>query len=413
MGDDFDLFPKRENLDPFSFGKKEKKPDQEKEGDGDDLFGQQEQPADAGTLPDLPLDIPSEPAAPPAEPPPLPDLPLGVPETPAPPAATEPTAPAPPPTTETAVESVDGLLSGGPISEEKTFDEPVFEPEPSVQEPDERGSRKSPSPFVIVGGALIIIIGLLYGALTYLKRDKPPAPAVTAPPAAVSVIPPQPEPAPVPDAGDSSTQSQPPGASGTEPTGETEASTPEAGGAQAEETSSASETPAPEPAPTPEPPPTVATAAGAVKYSVQVGAFILDSSVAELEKKLRGLGYDPVLKKGSTTAMMNMLTVGPFRDAGEARGALSRLKDAGVDSNLRRRNDGSAIINAGSYLLEENATSVMRKVRSMGYPVKMSKREAKLPMTFVRVGQFTGLNEANGMKAELKGKGLDGIVVKQ
>ena len=84
--------------------------------------------------------------------------------------------------------------------------------------------------------------------------------------------------------------------------------------------------------------------------------------------------------------MMNMLTVGPFGNVSDARAALAKLKEAGVDSNMRRRNDGGAIINAGSYLLEENATSITKKIRSMGYPVKLQKREARLPMTFVRVG---------------------------
>ena len=110
--------------------------------------------------------------------------------------------------------------------------------------------------------------------------------------------------------------------------------------------------------------------------------------------------------------MMNMLTVGPFGNVNDARAALTRLKEAGVDSNMRRRNDGGAIINAGSYLLEENATSIMKKVRSMGYPVKLLKREARLPMTFVRVGRYPDRDDAAIAKQELKDKGLEGIVVK-
>ena len=164
----------------------------------------------------------------------------------------------------------------------------------------------------------------------------------------------------------------------------------------------------PEPAPEADP----VAVAGTVQYSLQMGAFILDSSVAELEKKLRGLGYEPFRKKGSTTALMNMLTVGPFGNVNDARAALTRLKEAGVDSNMRRRNDGGAIINAGSYLLEENATSIMKKIRSMGYPVKLFKREARLPMTFVRVGRYPGRDDAASAKQELKSKGLEGIVVK-
>ena len=107
-----------------------------------------------------------------------------------------------------------------------------------------------------------------------------------------------------------------------------------------------------------------------------------------------------------------MLTVGPFTDMDEASKALTILKDSGIDSTLVRRSGGGAVINAGSYLLEENATSIMRKIRAMGYPVKLAKRETRLPMTFVRVGRFQGLDEANRTRDELKGKGLDAIVVK-
>jgi cell division protein FtsN len=320
---------------------------------------------------------------------------------------------------------MDGILSDGPISEEKTFDEPVFEQEQVVENAGGRSSRKSPSPFVVIGGALIIIIGLLYGALTYLKRDKPPVPVVSTPPVSVTVVPPKPEPAPAPETGtvvvevqsdiQSTAEATQPTATEVPPTEPVVLTEPEPKPAPAsvavpESTSAKAMVDKPEPVVTTEPAQVAAT--GGVQYSVQVGAFILDSSVAELEKKLRGLGYDPFLKKGSTTAMMNMLTVGPFGNVNDARAALSRLKEAGVDSNMRRRNDGGAIINAGSYLLEENATSIMRKIRALGYPVRLLKREARLPMTFVRVGRYSGMDDATSAKAELKVKGLDGIVVK-
>lgn len=413
MGDDFDLFPKRENLDPFSFGKKEKASGSDEADSGDELFGREEQAP--GPPPDLPLDLPVDSSE---APPPLPDLPPGGPAAaaPSPAPGVPPLQPPPPPTPsepDTAPADMDGIFSDGPISEEKTFDETVFEQEQVVEDTGERSSRKSPSPFLVVGGALIIIIGLLYGALTYLKRDKPQAPGVSTPPVSVAVVPVKPEPVPVPEPETAivevQTETQSPGEA-TQPTA-TEVppaepvvlTEPESKPAPEPESSFAEAT-ADKPAPV--------VAADEAQFSVQVGAFILASSVAELEKKLRGLGYDPFLKKGSTTAMMNMLTVGPFGKVNEARAALSRLKEAGVDSNMRRRNDGGAIINAGSYLLEENATSIMRKIRSLGYPVKLYKREARLPMTFVRVGRYSGMDDANSAKRELKSKGLDGIVVK-
>lgn len=181
MDDDFDLFPKRENLDPFSFGKKEKSSDSEKAEGSDELFGTEEQAP--GSLPDLPIDLPADmPAASSAPPPPLQDLPLAGQEAFAvPPAAGAPPLEPPPspvqPEPEPTPDFMDEVLSDGPISEDKTFDEPILEQEQFVEENIEKGPRKSPSPFVIVGGALIIIIGLLLrGPDLSQKRQTPGSP---------------------------------------------------------------------------------------------------------------------------------------------------------------------------------------------------------------------------------------------
>ena len=69
---------------------------------------------------------------------------------------------------EAPTEPAFGPVTEGPISEEKTFDETVAAAEAGSEEVPRR-KRKTASPFVVVGGALIIILGLLYGALTFLK----------------------------------------------------------------------------------------------------------------------------------------------------------------------------------------------------------------------------------------------------
>ncbi len=417
MGDDFDLFPKRENLDPFSFGTREKKPEPDKKEEAEDLFGQDLTGRDPGE--GVPGGVtektPSLPDLGPALEGPVPGATKAAVREPkpSPPVAKTPSRPAPKP-----ADPSDGVLDGGPISEEKTFDEPVFDQDAYRAEKGKKAPRKTSSPFVVVGGALIIIIGLLYGALTYLKKDKGPAPRVSTPPVSVAVVPTQPQPVPPPAVDETPSATveapaeEPPTAA---PSGEPQGAKP---GQDTKAPSQATPVKAAPPPPKAAPPekttapaPAAAAAQGE-EFSVQVGALILDSSVRELEKKLRGMGYDPFLKEGSTSAMMNMLTVGPFGTAQEAKTALSRLKKSGIESNLRNLDGGGAIIHAGSYLLEDNATSIMSKIRSMGYPVKLAKKEARLPMTFVRVGHFPDMDEANTVRDELKGKGLEGIVVR-
>jgi cell division septation protein DedD len=109
---------------------------------------------------------------------------------------------------------------------------------------------------------------------------------------------------------------------------------------------------------------------------------------------------------------MNILTVGPFPDGDEGQKALSILKKSGIDSNLVRRSGGGTVIKAGSYILEDNARSIMQKIRDMGYPVQLSKKATRMPMTYVRVGRYERVQEATSIRDELKGKGMDAIVVK-
>ena len=406
MDDDFDLFPKRENLDPFSFGTREKKTEEEK--GVDDLFGKEEP---SGTLPDLPLGGPETgepvepdrvvpPPASPPEPPPVapPDQPVLPQE--------EPPLPEP----------------EGPDLEEKTFDEFTTEVAPSAETVG-RKKKKSPSPFVVVGGALVIILALLYAALTFLKRDRPPAPQVIPPAVSVPFQPQASEPVPAPEPAKAAetdrepekTVAQTPAeakqapevpADATEPPEAEPEGVPSAGQETAELSQEAPHATAP-------PASTAGVSPEATGgYSVQVGALVLESSVRELEKRVASLGYETFQKTGSTTARMNMLTVGPFLSMEEARKALSRLRESGIDSNLIQRSEGGAVINAGSYLLEENANRIRGRIVSMGYQVEMGKKAVKLPMTFIRVGHFSKIDEAKLTRDELRGKGLDAIVVK-
>ena len=156
----------------------------------------------------------------------------------------------------------------------------------------------------------------------------------------------------------------------------------------------------------------VPAAGSGANYSVQIGAFILKSSVNELEKRLSVKGYDPLFKEGFTSAVMHFLSVGPFSRLGEAREALDRLRRSGLDVNLRTLSGGGGVINAGSFLVERNARKVMDKIRRLGYPVRLTKKETRMPMTFVRVGAFNTKEEALSMRGELKGKGFDAIVVR-
>jgi len=412
MGDDFDLFPKRENLDPFSFGTKDKeKTEAADEKDPADLLFDQ-----ADSKPEVDRAVPDQGGS--AERKIVPDEPAVSSEQPQP---------------DAGLDAFSDMSGSG--SEEIFGESPALkrEPEPELEGPipdDQSGygprltgqeavespekEKRKPSPFIVIGGAIVLILALLWGALTYLQKEKKVVVPASVPPASARIeVPKAPaKPALVAPSSD-----------------EVKAPAPETPAEGGGDTTSVVSPPAPVPPQTkPEPVPAKTTSAAVPPaeeivrptrampqtgdYSVQVGAFILKTSVRELEKKLANAGLEPFLKEGSTQAMMHFLTVGPFDSYDTASAAVSKLKSAGIDSNPQRVSGGGAVVHAGSYLLEENARKVMKRIRSLGYPVRLSKKETQLPMTFVRVGKFTSRDEASRSRDELKNKGFDAIVVK-
>ncbi len=414
--DDFDLFPKREHLDPFSFDSKEEEKDAQsaEEGQEEDVIFDDSQP-----LPDITND---QPAA----------------EIPTQAVPTEPVEDMPKP----SIDDSDFDLPADFFSEEEQqpqepfekMDEsppgpiPDTEPEQVVSEPEldlsasSKPVRKGPSPFVMVGGALLVILILLYGALTYLKRESRPVKMLSPAQAVIELKKPMVElpPAKTPVSEPKEVDQPAPGEPSVGIESDTQVTT--AGGIQGEsEAPSAKDTAGQKPSrknaevasvqiTKSEPSTSPSMEATGSGYSIQVGALILKSSVKDLEKKLSGVGYDPFFKEGTTRATMNFLTVGPL-GKGEEQSALKRIRNAGIEANMRQTAKG-VIINAGGFLLSGNANRVSKKIRALGYPVKLERKETQLPITLIRVGRYGTKLEATKVRDDLKKKGFDAIVVK-
>ncbi len=414
--DEFDLFPKREHLDPFSFDSKEEEKDVQsaEEGQEEDVIFDDSQP-----LPDTTNDQPSG-------------------EIPAQTVPTEPVEGMPKP----SIDDSDFDLPADFFSEEdqqvqepfEKIDEsppgpiPDKEPEQVVSEPEldlsasSKPVRKGPSPFVVVGGALLVILILLWGALTYLKRESRPVQMKSPAQAVIELKKPTVELPPVKPPVSEPKKADQPALEETSVGIKLDNAVTTTDGIQGElEAPSGKDTAGQKPAGKSAEVASVQTTiseqstspsleAAVSGYSIQVGALILKSSVKDLEKKLSGVGYDPFFKEGTTRATMNFLTVRPL-GKGEEQSALKRIRNAGIEANMRQTAKG-VIINAGGFLLSGNANSVSKKIRSLGYPVKLERKETQLPITLVRVGRFGTKLEATKIKDDLKKKGFDAIVVK-
>ncbi|MFV1957093.1 MAG: SPOR domain-containing protein [bacterium] len=414
--DDFDLFPKREHLDPFSFDSKEEEKDAQsaEEGQDEDVIFNDSQPLPDTTDAQPPGEIPAQEV--PTEP--LEDMPK--------PSIDDSEFDLPADFFAEEEQSVQEPFEE--ISESMPGPIPDKEPEQVLSEPEldlstrSKPIRRGPSPFIMVGGALLVILILLWGALTYLKRENRPVQTQLPAQATIELRRPAVEPPPVePPASEPSKAEQPvpeQPSDGSEPDSQVITT----GGMQREpEAPSGKGTAGQKPAgkkadlasvqiPKSEPSLSPSVRAAGSGYSVQVGALILKSSIKDLEKKLSAIGYNPFFKEGTTRATMNFLTVGPLRK-GEEQRALKRIRNAGIEADMQQTAKGM-IINAGGFLLSGNATRVSERIRALGFPVKLERKETQLPITLVRVGRYGTKLEAAQARDDLKKKGLDAIVVK-
>lgn len=417
MGDDdFDLFPKREHLDPFSFDSKEEEKDaqSEEEGQEKDAFFDDSQPLPEAPDAEPPGDIPAHDLPPDrVEDMPKPSIDDSEFDLPADFFSEEE------PVTQEPFEEISESLPG-PIPDE--------EPEQIKAEPEldlstgTRTRRRGPSPFVVVGGALLVILLLLWGALTYLKRESRPVLFQKPPQATIKLRKPAPPPPPAREPAAEAPKSLQPGQGALTDEGKPETPAAVSDGTQGKPEAPPDKAvdkgkPAAEkieaasvkvPKPKPVAPPNVAAVGSG--YSVQVGALILKSSVRDLEKKLSAIGYDPFFKEGTTRATMNFISVGPL-GKGEEQRALKRIRNTGIEANIRQSSKGT-VIDAGGFLLSGNADRVSQRIRALGYPVKLERKEAQLPLTLIRVGRYGTKTEAAKVRDDLKKKGFDAIVVK-
>jgi cell division protein FtsN len=365
MPDDFDLFPDRKNLDPFSFGKEDK--------------------AQAGEK--------AAPAERPAAPPPTPAAPAPAPA-PAPASAPMPSL----------FDAVEMPLEGGA---EPAPAAPAFEREATEHYPPPRRAAKGPSKLVVFGGIILVILGLAYVAQTYLFSPGP-VPSPAEPVAATPAVQPQEESQPAPVSQPAEPLKPP---SGDKPVAAAKAAAP-------------AEKPAP--AAKPAPPVPAATGKG---FMVQVGGAAVKENLDAMVKTVKGAGYEPVLVPGVARAPSDApgpggaVTVmsGPFAGLAAAEAGAGRLQEAGIPAILVKGDGERYSIKSGSFASAEGAGAQLAKIKGLGLPVRLegkglpaaaTKAGGGTRLTLVRVGPYADEAEAIRVRDQLAGKGFQPILIR-
>jgi cell division septation protein DedD len=294
----------------------------------------------------------------------------------------------------------------------------------------EHGSRVR-RPLMIAAVGIVVVGGIYLANVLFFSAPPPPAPSVPVRPAAPAP-PPSPPATPLPAKDAAVPPAQAP-AKTVLPETKGEAKTPPPAAAPKVEAPvkvAAPSKPDAKPA-TKEPPPVKATAPSkqvqpapkveaktpakgvgpaATGFSVQVGAMAQQTNAEQLKRRLDGMGYEAVIRKGSGFASGHIVTVGDPAGKPEAEELARRLNVDGFPSRLVAA-EGKYVLQIGSFVNLDEAIDVARELQKKNYRPKITSKPATTVLYQVRHGQFDTRAAAIKRGEELKAKGFSAWVV--
>ncbi|ORJ57561.1 SPOR domain-containing protein [Geothermobacter hydrogeniphilus] len=152
-----------------------------------------------------------------------------------------------------------------------------------------------------------------------------------------------------------------------------------------------------------------APARAVARYRVQVGAFLLKSNLHAAEKKVRQLGFTPVLSEARKKSSMTRLKYGSFSPE-EGRRKLAELKKIDADAFVLHEGDRLGVY-AGSYLDLDKARHYADLLWEKGIHVDEVPVEVDVPLHRLSLGGFTDRESARAAAEKAKKAGLEARVI--
>lgn len=164
--------------------------------------------------------------------------------------------------------------------------------------------------------------------------------------------------------------------------------------------------------PAPDSKPAVGDApAGNYRYTVEAGAFRLESNLNRAEERLRRLGFEPRVTRGKKITAMTRLRVGAFAPA-EGRARIEELAELAPDAFAVRQGD-EVVVYAASYHDLDKARRFADRLYAQGLRVEEEAARVEVPLFLLSFGEYTDLTSARDAAAQVRADGLGAFVVKK
>jgi len=154
-------------------------------------------------------------------------------------------------------------------------------------------------------------------------------------------------------------------------------------------------------------------AAASGKWTVQVGNYVLEETMATDLARIRKAGLEAyVLPGGLKKNHMNRLLLAEFTDRETAQAELAKLKRQTADAFMI---DAGAmhVVYAGSYLLDSRAVSEKARLAAAGFKLTIKRADVSIPSKNLTAGSFAEKSAAEAVLEKLRAAKVKAILIHQ
>ncbi len=150
----------------------------------------------------------------------------------------------------------------------------------------------------------------------------------------------------------------------------------------------------------------VEASAKAGSWTVLVGNYVMEGSLAVDQAKIKKTGLEPVIKPGARKkAKMNRLLLVELADRSAAKVELDKLKKYTSDAFILDQG-GKHYVYAGSYILDSRAASEKARLTAAGFTLTLKQEDVLIPSKNLTAGVFTDKKAAEAALKKLKDAGI-------
>lgn len=154
------------------------------------------------------------------------------------------------------------------------------------------------------------------------------------------------------------------------------------------------------------------TERSSVRYTVDLGAFLLSEEADLVEARLHQAGFSTVRFRQQVPASLFAVLIEPVRSTEEGVAMVERLKQGGFPDTMVQAAGPALSLRVGEPAPLGAAVRLASKLRAAGYEVRIAERPGRAAHITVRHGNFASRSEAEVVAREVARLGVSNEVVR-